>query len=87
MGFLQNGGFIKCMTYQQTRYKKATYAQNFVQNDINCKTNLDIKSLFGIINSLILKKKLHPPRTFPPSTLIDFSTLNPLHVYSNLHGY
>ena len=22
--------------YQQTRYKKATYTQNFVQNSINC---------------------------------------------------
>ena len=32
---------------------------------------------------LILKKKIHPPRTFPPSTFIDFLDFfhPPLHVY------
>ena len=46
-----------------------------------------VSTLISLINVearlLILKKKFHPPRTFPPSTFIDFLDFfhPPLHVY------
>ena len=60
---------------------------NFCRNKVAGTWLSPSSTLISLINvesrQLILKKKIHPPHTFPPSTFIDFLDFfhPPLHVY------